>query len=312
MAKRLLSALASIGHGEDEVKRVFFPDYPVTDPEVTRRPVRGMTVRQFRALAEVQQLFFLNGLWKAIAEPVDFNTLASEMVDPSPRGHAFESAMAPGLAGRRAGSPAHAFRTLGVGFRVDGSSQRDVDRILQNGMTQQRANLEFMHSRRGLYLEGTVLGGAGAQQRGRVWTGNKDSFNECAICVSRNFFGATAFPERESRGAYNLWAVDCSGLKGADVEATQGEWVWRPGEKAFREIPPERILGRVTVTRLGGGKADGWRFFLSHASWITTGRGTRPQREYMDAELAAWRAGRDGHGGIHFIPPENDFNMRGL
>lgn len=292
MAKRLLTALAGLQNANGLALQL----------------ARSITVREFRSRSEAGQLAFVNALWKRITTAHSFNQHAAEMLDPAAAvpGH-WPSSMRPNPApaaglGKRLGPAATPFRDLGVGFRVDGSSQADLDRIIGGGMRQQRVDRHFMHARKGMWFDGTVLD---ETHHARMWTLNADTFNETAVCVSRNFFGATAFPERNSEGVYYLWAVDCSGLMGFDMEAEQHarHRPWSPGEKAFMAIPRECILGWVQVTRLGPRvMGNGWDFSIAaNATWNMV-RYPRPtQLTYMQQELVAWR------GGPHHIPPTYDF-----
>jgi len=296
MAERLLSALASIINGDNTAARA-----------VTNR----LTIRQFRSLSEGEQTDFINEIWGAVATAHAFNQRPSVMFDPdyddTSGDRPLPTSICPVAAGanafRKRLSGKQPFRELGVGFRVDGSDDSSITRIIRNGMTQQRLAGDFMLVRRGLRLDGTVMMDA---TQARVWTGNHDIFNESAVCVSRNFFGGTAFPERETNGLCYLWAVDCLSLDGFDTEGYQlglgGARQWRPGEKAFPSIPAARVLGYVQIDRRGAPATGGWRVDISKdAKWTLTGSPSVAQRVYMEDELAAWR------GGSYTIPATFDF-----
>lgn len=296
MAERLLTALASIINGKVEAVR-----------EVTN----GITIRVFRKLGEGQQLAFINRVWNKICTVHDFNTLGSAMSDPvsddmdGPTLPSSVCPLAPGMNQfKKRLKGQQPFREFGIGFRVDGADQGSIDRILGQGMTQQRENAAFMLGpRRGLRLDATILSDI---SRARCWTGNNDIFNETAVCVSRNFFGGTAFPERETNGTCYLWAVYCGDLKGFDTEAYQlglpNSRQWRPGEKAFRFIPVSNILGYIQIDRRGASKKGGWSVDITtQAAWTFTGKPTVKQRTYLEDELAAWK------GGSYTIPPAYDF-----
>lgn len=266
---------------------------------------RDVTVRQFRAMTEAQQLDLVNRIWNALATAHAFDTPVAQMLDPEYDAPPDDRAPLPSswcptvvggsiLAKRLRGR--QPWRELGVGFRVDGSDQSAIARNTSQGFTQQRLARPFMLGVRGQEIEGTVLMN---QAQARVWTGNRDIFNESAVCVSRNFFGATAFPEREtdhkgSEGCY-LWAVNCAGMSGFDTEGYQvglgNASQWRPGEKAFLSITSDRVIGYVRIQRRGAPAEGGWRFDIADdANWIFTGGACSVgQRAYLIDELAAWR-----------------------
>jgi hypothetical protein len=148
--------------------------------------------------------------------------------------------------------------------------------------------------------------------RARVWTATNDIFNESAVCVSRNLFGAAAFPERnpdEDMDVY-LWAINCKDLLGFDTEAYQlglgGSKQWRPGEKAYEFIRPHRVIGYVKVKRLAGYPPEGcggWKFTIAQdAKWeLNPNRYSIPnQVTYINALLEAWK-------GTYEIPSAYDF-----
>lgn len=297
---RLMSALASLNSaGPAAVKKA-----------------GSLTIGEFRAKSAVDQVKWIDELWDLIATPHAFDTKAQDMYVPGPvpRGNApLPSSWCP-IPGNRSnyrmrmtgGGRRDPWTELCVGFRVDGRDMKSLDRVRSNGMTQQILNPAFMRDIRGLVVEGTT---AGDTSKPRFWSGNDDIFNETAVCVSRNFFGGTAFPER---GTYHtqeqfaiLWAVDCSGLMGLDTEAVQlrlkGSRHWRPGEKAFREIKPNRLIGYVTIRKMGTTDAGGWTFDIPPGSaWTYTGAGTSDQKTYIGGELEAWT-------GCHHIRGEFDF-----
>jgi hypothetical protein len=305
--QRLLSVLASLDKGNDRAINAI---------------CAAMTVGQFVDAAEPIRLAFINRLWDAVATPHAFNTLAANMVcspiatDDGRR--PLPSSWCP-VGGGKVGCHKRLvneepWRRYGVGFRVDGTNSTSITRILASGMTQQWQNTAFMQEKRGLVVAGTTIANPGAA---RFWTASQDIFNETAVCVSRNFFGATAFPERSSpyplastvdadaQGFFLLWAVDCMGLAGCDTEQIQlnlpGARHWRPGEKAFPAISRERIIGYVTIRRTGSPPEGGWSFGISaEAKWTICGHPTTLQLDYIQGELDAWR-------GLHNISPKWDF-----
>jgi hypothetical protein len=274
-----------------------------------------MSIRRFRNLGHGEQLKFINEIWNATAAPREFHQLGSQMSEPDYdrvrlrycNGEPLPSSVRPipGTMGasfdkRLGGRP---FVDFGVGFRVEGGAN-DVRRITTNGMTQQRLN-PYLMLKKGYRLDGTEMMDTNYV---RIWKQNVDSFNETGVCVSRNFFGATAFPERNSIGEFYLWAVNCGGLRGCDVEDYQlrigagAPRNWRPGEKAFHDIPSSCVLGYVPIEKLGALPAGGWRFRISAmAHWTITGAPTNAQRQYIQGELNAWKQG------LIDIPAEFDF-----
>jgi len=296
MAERLLTALSSIKNANAVAVRAI---------------TETMTIRGFRAAGEPAQLAFIDRLWNATCTAHPFNTVGNTMSDPASDdmgGATLPASVGPTSPGssvfHKRLKGRQPFREFGIGFRVDGSDQSAIDRILSSGMTQQRLSAPFMLGpKRGLRLDGTVMMD---QTTARCWTGNNDIFNESAVCVSRNFFGGTAFPERATEAHCYLWAVDCSTLSGFDTEAYQlglpNSRQWRPGEKAFPFIPAANVLAYVQVDRRGAPAQGGWRVDISSgARWTFTGAPTVKQRGYLEDELAAWR------GGSYTIPPNFDF-----
>lgn len=295
MAEKLLSALASIANGDSDAARL------VTN---------AVSVTAFRAMSVDQQTAVINNIWNAVTSAHSFTKPPAEMSDPEGDAiggnHPLPTSVCPDRPGsqrfvkRLRGRP---FREFAIGFRIDGGDQRSIDRVRKDGMTQQRLNEAFMADRRGLRLTGTVMRD---QTKARVWTGNHDIFNESAVCVSRNFFGATAFPLRESTGTFYLWAVNCTFLPGFDTEAYQtalpGAKQWRPGEKAFSKIPATRVAAYVAINRLGAPPEGGWRVEIpANAAWNVVGNISQEQRNYINGELDAWK------GGTYTIPNTFDF-----
>ncbi len=300
MTEKLLSALASIRNG---------------DMRAARRVTDGVTIRQFRTMLELQQMQVIDRIWNTVTTSHPFTQAALGMADPLTDSLSGLDPLPSSVCPVRPGMSVYQkrlngrqpFREFSVGFRVDGSDGADVSRITGGGMTQQRLSTGFMLTRRGLQLAGTVMMD---QTQARVWTGNYDIFNETAVCVSRNFFGASAFPERGTESLVYVWAVNCSNLVGFDTEAYQVGLTaqglkpkqWRPGEKAFEFIPAANVLGYVQIDKRGAPAAGGWSFDVpANANWTWTGAPTVKQRAYIEDELAAWR------GGSYTIPPEYDF-----
>lgn len=171
-------------------------------------------------------------------------------------------------------------------------------------MNAQILDIGDIRNRKGWEVSGTIM--VRDTSRPRVWRGNHDLLNESSVCVARNFFGATAFPERgtNNKEAY-LWAVDCSDLVGFDTEAYQtaqaGSRSWRPGEKAFQSIPKENIIGYVKFNKRGDDSQGGWKFNIAqNAAWTYLREPNKTVKDYIEGELNAWR-------GDHAIPPKYDF-----
>lgn len=296
MIERLLSALASAINGDRVKVR------SITDP---------MSIRTFRKLNESGQLQLINQIWNAVSTTHAFDTLGKQMSDPSSDamdGDVLPSSVCPVKPGesnfkkRLSGQP---FREFGIGFRVDGSNKSSLERVLNNGMKQQRLSAGFMLGPyRGLRLDRTVMMDTG---QARCWTGNNDIFNETAVCVSRNFFGGTAFPERTTEGKCYLWAVDVGDLRGFDTEGYQlglpNSRQWRPGEKAFPSIPKNNLVAYIEIDRFGAPKTGGWRVKIPEdANWKYVNQPSVKVRKYLEDELAAWRSKQ-----VYTIPSTYDF-----
>lgn len=304
--KQLLTALASVdGNGSYAAKAT----------------VDQTTVRMYRQMNAGQKLAFIDAAWDLAAVPHHFNTLAQNMLVPGPVPATAADSLpsswcpdpkSPGNYARRsgAGTGLDAWAGYTVGFRIDGTDDNAITRVTTAGMTLQVMNDTFMQNFRGQYVIGTTARNAATP---RFWSESHDIWNESAVCVSRNLFGATAFPLRETvtdglgtNASYSiLWAVDCRGLVGLDTEAVQnglpGARVWRPGEKAFPAIPPNRMIGYVKILRRGAPAAGGWNFTIPNGSfWTRTGGGNKRQIKYIGKELGAWH-------GNHTIPAAYDF-----
>lgn len=291
-----MSALSSVINADNQAARA------VTD---------SITIRAFRNLGPGQQLAFINRLWNAICTAHAFDQLPSQMFDPLGDNLAGDGPLPTSVCPAQPGANVfrkrltgkQPFREFGIGFRVDGADQTSLNRITTGGMTQQRLSSAFMLGRRGLRLDATIMMD---KSKARVWTGNHDIFNETAVCVSRNFFGGTAFPERETNGTVYLWAVNCADLRGFDTENYQlnlpNSRQWRPGEKAFPSIPADHVLAYVPIERRGAPPGGGWRVnIVKDARWTLTGSMSVKQRVYIEDELAAWA------GGSYTIPAAYDF-----
>lgn len=312
--QRLTTAIAQAAFGNGSTTDDLF-----TNTVIGGRRIDGkMTVRQFMALAPLEQLAAIDQAWSRVCTKKAYDKFIFQMFEPTgttvhPATHPVPSGVIPADSGgftvghvNSSGLP-DAFTGLGVGFRVDGSgdnSQRDIDRVLENGMTTQLKNRYLMYQIKGWEVEGTTVDLDTSAPR--VWSTKKDLFNESAVCIARNLYGATAFPTREFEGEAVLWATDVSGLVGFDTEEYQktlgGNKQWRPGEKAFSRIPPSNVIGYVRFQKLGTSSAGGWKFKIpADARWtfrpswepplgIRNLRSRSDQvRDYVTAQLEAWR-----------------------
>jgi len=313
MLKTLATVIAQAHFGNGSTKEDLFRNVIIkgrTTPGI-------MTIRQFMTLEPADQMAAINQAWNKVCTKKSYNKLNRMMIEPmevvvKPAISPVPSGAIPDGGGgmiagyTNVGKRPDAFTGLGVGFRVDGSGtietmDRSILRVTTGGMTTQLKNRWFMHEIRGWEVDGTVVDLD--TNAPRVWRTKKDLFNESAVCVSRNFYGATAFPTREMDGEQAvLWAVDVAGLIGFDTEGHQlqleGNKQWRPGEKAFKKIPVSRIMGYVKFNKLGCSGMGGWKFSIpADAEWTFIGnfRGlTGSSREaqavkYVTDQLVAWR-----------------------
>jgi hypothetical protein len=270
---------------------------------------RALTVRRFVESGQAAQMNTINRLWDECTVAGVYNTRQSAMVDnTNPAGllgvSQLPSSVHPerdtaGVAKTfkvgRGGKP---FAQLGIGFRVEGSGTDEklkwhIDRINKSGMVPQVTLPQLMLDL-GKNIDGTIVSGAALAPRLNIK--QRDLWNESGVCVARSFFGATAFPLREHKGNVALWAIDVSGLVGYDTEAWQlanpalGAGPWRPGEKCFARIGPERIIGHIVIEKLGD-EGGGWKFRVpKEAQWsakVSQAKGE--QRKYIEEELTAWR-----------------------
>jgi hypothetical protein len=301
-AQRLLTALQA-------AKRLGTPDG-------LRAATKGVTVEKFRSASDAERLAIINAIWNAATSREAFNTLAENMFEPSgdtPGPYApLPTSWCPTSAGattyEKRLKTRRPWREFTIGFRVDDSTDAGIARITGKGMTQQRLDEKFMVGFRGQMITPEI---ASDTSMARFWLGSHDIYNESAVCVARNLFGATAFPERitDDGGEAKrlLWAVSLFGLLGFDTEQKQlalgTNRNWRPGEKAFAHVPKERVLGYVRIARRGAGSSGGWRFTIpTNAAWTWVGSPTKEQKAYCEQELDAWR-------GAHDIDPRYDFAL---
>ena len=295
------------------------------EPNVGTRTLADLcatTIAQFNALSTAQQNTFINAMWNRVVLSKVPDTLGEAMSEG--QGQVTEgkeplptSLMPVGAAtnpvklSRRV---SRAWADYTVGFRVDGkreSGGKDEfeDRVKPRGCQPLAHNRAAMRSVRGYVVDDTVV-----EDKARVflWAGNRDVFNETGTCVSRSLFGATAFPERttdsEKDGIiyHHMLALDCRGLTGVDTEAWQLSLGvtsnWRPGEKVFTGVPPERILAWTQLLRKPGSAKSGWSFCFPTTDWTWLKKPDSLREAYINGELKAWKAGEwyDTHGEYDF------------
>jgi hypothetical protein len=308
--QRLTTVIAQAAAGNGSSVHDIFKDAPVG----TRVVQGNMTIGQFMGLSDMEQMQVVNLGWDRVCKKKAYNQLAREMFEPTsvtiaPSGPPVPSGAIPAAGnGMVAGyvnqaKVPDAFTGLGVGFRVDGSGSNiagTIDRILKEGMTTQLKNRYLMFSIKGWEVQGTTVDLD--TNAPRVWRTKDDLFNESAVCVSRNFYGATAFPLRESTDEALLWAVDVGGLIGYDTEDHQVRLgrQWRPGEKAFKRIAPSRLIGYARFNKLGAPPEGGWRFKIpTGTTWTFLNAYANPGsynqnsreaqiRSYVTNQLTAW------------------------
>jgi hypothetical protein len=239
---------------------------------------RGITIRDFRKKTKAERKVFIDDAWKMLTTAYKFDQQAKKMWDPpysdDKPGQPLPTSWCPILPGsqnyhKRLPADSLPWNLYVVGFRIDGTWSdllKTRERFAEcdekgpgKGMTQWRKDSKYMYTKKRMAFKETILDDS---TQFIFWNKNNDTFNETAICVSRNFFGATAFPERNSDGEYALFALDCFNLKGFDTEAEQMKLgrPWRPGEKAFEQIRYEDVIGWVRINRTGGEKGTFWSF----------------------------------------------------
>ena len=208
------------------------------------------TVEEFMALTPVGQIAVVNALWNKCTTPKTYDKKLGDMTEPDQDVAAtvaqLPSSVHPagkgGVLPYVRGPERTPFKTVGVGFRVDGTAGAggdisSIDRVKREGLTAQVLNKPFMMNVRHMEVTETAVSLNLAAPR--IYTRAQDLFNETAVCVSRSFFGATAFPERTTDGEVAVWAVCCRGLTGFDTEKHQVDnkaKPWRPGEKCYQRI----------------------------------------------------------------------------
>jgi hypothetical protein len=281
----------------------------------------AMTIATFNSLTEAKQREFISNIWKRLVlykiPSIEGQAMTEPAGNVTPRRDPLPSSLAPVNPAQQQVTlrrrVATAWRNYGVGFRVDGKKNavgdEFDDRVRANGcqpLTHNRASLRAV---RGWNIDDLYVA---QQDRVFIWCGNRDVMNETGICVSRSLFGATAFPERTTdSGAegvtyHYLLAVDCNNLRGVDTEAWQLSLGvasnWRPGEKVFLGIGPERILGWTKLLRQPGQPGGGWIFMFPETNWNWVNQPNQITTAYLNEELQAWQANT-----WYTVPGDYDF-----
>jgi len=272
---------------------------------------RALSIRAFLQSGPDGQMRTVNALWNECTVAGVYDVRAEAMQEPDNAANLLGKSQLPSSVRpeRSGGGEAKTFtrgqggtpyKTLGVGFRVEGSCKANesltkldshIDRISKGGMVPQ-VTLNWLMLDSGKDIEGTEVGGNALAPRLNV--AQRDLWNESGVCVARSFFGATAFPLREHVGKAVLWAIDVAGLVGYDTEDWQlrnpaaGAGPWRPGEKCFPRVPKDNILGYIVIDKMGD-VGGGWKFSVPRgAKWEGAGFPRPAQARYMEEELAAW------------------------
>jgi len=295
-------------------------------------------IRIFNLMRKQDQLVMLENLWGDCYRKVPPSQLASAMMDGElgvGGNKSLPSSIRDGkvtgfFATLVAGPRPHAWKDFQIGFRVDGGKARsgsrdDLGRVSKEGIValQKQPELAVQVVKK-FYHEHPCC------QTPDLYIGyqNRDLYNESGICVARSLLGATAFPERTTENNVDgapggelafqyLFAVDCSGAKGVDTEKTQVEIgnnsLWRPGEKAFTGMGPERLLGWTRLVRKGAPpsglrhptgtlRATGWSFMFPDPKWTWLRAPGGERQAFLEGELATWEPNK-----IYNIESEYDF-----
>lgn len=277
----------------------------------SRATMLNTPIDTFNAMTNAEQFALLNRLWAKCYDAVLPVTVAKAMVDDAmvvhPTTGSLPSSLRPANPDIRdavcvAGPTPTAWKAYQIGFRVEGGFRRsgatpdaDLTRARTVGIAPLATNTPTA-----LALVGKSYWDLDVSAGTHVHLGyqNRDVYNESATCVSRTLLGATAFPLRDTitssdSCAYRyLFACDCSDLQGVDTENWQrtqpGSNLWRPGEKAFLRIPPERILGYTALERRALDESASWRFMFQTSSWTWVNPPDPPVQAYLNAELGCW------------------------
>jgi hypothetical protein len=265
----------------------------------------------FNQRTVAQQRNFVDEIWKRLCVGELASTLGQSMTEPGGQANQLRDPLPSSLAPENPDADqvslkrriSGAWGDYTVGFRVDGKVDASGDdftnRVRPNGCQPLTHNRGALLAVRGWVIDDTWLE---KKDRIYIWCGNRDVVNETGTCVSRSLFGATAFPERTTDTAaggiqyHNLLALNCRDLKGVDTEAWQMRQGvtsnWRPGEKVFLGIAPERVLGWTKLLRRPAPAAGGWVFMFPATDWTWVNRPNDITVAYLDGELRAWRANK--------------------
>lgn len=279
----------------------------------TRAQLLATRIATFNWKTKQEQLALLNALWAKCYEAVVPDKEATTMDDPDKAfsfgGGQLTSSLAPmnpdlALVGLKKGPVVKAWALHTIGFRVDGGKAKagardDLARVVQNGMKPLATNAALA-----LQLIGKSYLGLNVSKGTHIHLGyqNRDVYNESGTCVSRTLLGATAFPyrwtdtDKEGLEYRYLFASRCAGLNGLDTELWQigQDAPWRPGEKAFVGVPADRLVAYTKIKKHGD-PGGGWTFSFLDAKWAWIGQSDQPLRDYLTAELSAWKPGIKYH-----------------
>jgi hypothetical protein len=283
--------------------------------DLWKDPKVNVPLLEFRGMTPHEQAAIIDKIWASMVTSVIPTTPSETMTEPSPAeaglpGKAFHSATVPD--GKRGyvklkEAPALPFHEYAIGFRTEGKvgDATDFDRLTQRGFTSVYQDAALAMRLKGHVVENTRMCDPTSV---KLFLDNMDVCGETGVCAARCLFGAAAFPMRETVGDYYLWAFRLKGLNGYDTEAFQKERLWRPGEKVYTAVPPQRILGRVPIKKKGtsltirGTKRthDGWHFEIPHGTEWTWHNATPKEKYYLTLLLQNW-------WGDHQIPGDMDF-----
>jgi hypothetical protein len=260
------------------------------------------TVKQFADMRPAERLALINQLWDAIIDWLDPDQFASEM-DDSLEGNGVHNVSSTRVA--------HAFTTLGVGFRCE--KEEDLPRILQQGL-QPLYNLPDIAERMGHLVRYTAVQTKTAQGKVGLWKKNKDAVGQTGICVSRSAKGATKFPDQNHVGNVYLFAVKPSN-RAYDTEKYQQQRgnaaVWRPGEKLWPSVAAADVLAYVKIQKTGplNDEMGGWKARVLDDRWTYRGGMagifgmSSAVTNYLVAELADLQPGTE----VSYPGDEYDF-----
>ena len=176
------------------------------------------------------------------------------------------------------------FKNLGLAFRGDTRAPMSgTAPVFETGFKPRFALPGHRSKVRGTVMEGMMLN--------RI---NRDFASETGVCVSRTIQGASKFPMTGSDSDHWLYIVDLNGLTGVDTERYQRELqkqgderaLWRPGEKAFREITPDRVVAAVRFKRVdfnpnANQRGDRWYSYYTYKDIVWNRSGGLSRLEHF-------------------------------